>query len=587
MRHIASWPHVARDWLIGDEPAAGDVTHGAPHRPRVLFFACVVSYFLYLAAMQPGLVLGGEMWAEAGTNYFPTASAPSLVMRFLSTDAGYIPLPQRILAYVGYALDLPARSMPYFYNWSAILITAAMIASFCLAPFRTLVRNDFLRLCTVVAVLLVADFQTRTFINFSYFATFFIAIVAALAFVQRRTEVPRWAWSIPVLMISKPAVLAALPAMIVTAAVGKRRFRLITLAATLTGLAQVAQMAIIYPRSFFVWREYSTAQKVLASIEYFFGFLGSFFLGRGDGQASLHPSWCIGLGVALVCICAVTIARRRNRGAALVLVGLSLVYFNVLLNSFALSAKWNVDNMSLIVVEPLWRYDIAVYFGVVLVVLGLVVAVAEPAVCRRAWHRAIGPVVFLCWFLGSGWAAASRTLNTAPVFPEVGSSQWQAMADVIDSGQPVCVPVDPLEMMFERNCRQLNALVGGYGWPRVFAFDNLQTQDGVSAITLEPPPPTRGGRLISLALVLKPQGSLTVALHAQAALNLRDGTVRYLTGFRELPPSGGLVMVAGEGATPVDDIQSVRFELSAPVALGHTENWQGLARVPVVFWMGN
>ena len=587
MRRMISCPRAVRDWLLRSDPTVEDAACTSQRRPLLFFVFCLLAYGVYLVAMQPGWVLGGEIWAEAGTNYFPNAGSPSLAVRFLSTDAGYIPLPQRILAYAGHALNLPARSIPYYYTWSAILITGAMVAAFCLRPFRVLVKNDFLRLFTAIAVLLVADFQTRTFINFTYFATFFIAIVSALALADMRSEVPRWAWSIPVLMISKPAVLSALPAMILAALVSRNRFRLIALAATLTGVAQVVQMMIIYPNSFFIWHKYSTAQKVVASIEYFFGFLGSFFLGRGIDREWLDPVMSIGVGIGLLCACFVTVLKKRNNACALILIGLVLVYFNLLLNSFALSAKWNVDNMKLIVEEPLWRYNIGVYFGVVLVVVGWIAAVAEAPVSSRSWQKAIAPALFLSWFLGSGWCAASRALNSTPDFPVLNSSQWQFMAEAIDSGQAVCVPVDPIDMMFERDCRQLNSQVGGFQWPTVFNFQGLSARDGGSEITLEPPPSTLGRKLISLALVLKPEAGQSVMLHAKAALMLKDGTVRYLAGFRQLQPSGGLVMVAGNGTTPVDEIQAVTFQFSTPVELGYSENWGGYQHVPVVFWMGN
>ena len=163
--------------------------------PRRYFALCIALYVCYLLAMQPALLLDGEMWAEMATNYYANAQAPSLVARLMSTDAGYIPLPQRLLALLFHALALPASSIPYAYSWTAILLTAAMVGSFCLGPFRRVVQSDGLRLLVALSVLALADYETRTFINFTYFAAFFILILSALALVSDKMDAPPgWAW---------------------------------------------------------------------------------------------------------------------------------------------------------------------------------------------------------------------------------------------------------------------------------------------------------------------------------------------------------------------------------------------------------
>lgn len=235
------WPHILRKWLFaGDDIVKADA--GSEHRPFSLFLLCIVSYCLYLILMQPSWVLGGEMWAEMGSNYFPAASSPSILVKLFTTDAGYIPLPQRILAACGDLLNFSASSIAYFYTWSAIVLTGAMIGVFCLKPFRLLVSNDFLRFFSAITILLIADFETRTFINFTYFSAFFIAILTALALVDRSRDVPWWAWFIPIMILSKPTVLSVLPAMIVVAYVSKARFRLITALAVLFCFGQMIQM---------------------------------------------------------------------------------------------------------------------------------------------------------------------------------------------------------------------------------------------------------------------------------------------------------------------------------------------------------
>ncbi|NKC48732.1 hypothetical protein HED54_12175 [Ochrobactrum anthropi ATCC 49188] len=81
-------------------------------------------FFLYIlpVAYATKLGIGGGMWAEMATNYYPNANASSFVQKLLSTDAGYIPAPQRLIALVGNQLNLPAATIPYFYTWSSIFL---------------------------------------------------------------------------------------------------------------------------------------------------------------------------------------------------------------------------------------------------------------------------------------------------------------------------------------------------------------------------------------------------------------------------------------------------------------------------------
>ena len=138
--------------------------------PRRYFALCIALYVCYLLAMQPALLLDGEMWAEMATNYYANAQAPSLVARLMSTDAGYIPCHSASspCCFMPWRYPPPAFHTPY--SWTAILLTAAMVGSFCLSPFRRVVQSDGLRLLVALSVLALADYETRTFINFTYFA---------------------------------------------------------------------------------------------------------------------------------------------------------------------------------------------------------------------------------------------------------------------------------------------------------------------------------------------------------------------------------------------------------------------------------
>ena len=171
-------------------------------RPFLLFLFVIFVYSLFMIFTQPAYTLRGAMYAETATNYFTNANSDSYLDKFFATDAAYIPLPQRIIAYLGHILDLSAAIITYFYTWSAIILTAAMVGSFCLMPFRALIANDATRLLLSLCVLLMVEPSTRVFINFTYFSIFFIAVIISLAITQRSKKVPIYSWFIPFFMIS-------------------------------------------------------------------------------------------------------------------------------------------------------------------------------------------------------------------------------------------------------------------------------------------------------------------------------------------------------------------------------------------------
>jgi hypothetical protein len=585
MKQIISCPNLIRDWLLKKNEPYNRIQIDNSSRPNLYFIFCIVFYCLYLIVLQPNWVLGGEMWAEMATNYFPNASASSIAIRLFSTDAGYIPLPQRIVAYVGSALSLPASAIPYFYTWSAILITGGMVGVICLKPFRALVKSDLLRFFTAIAVLLIADFESRTFINFTYFVGFFAAIVTALAFVEKSDDVPWWAWFIPILMISKPAVLSALPAMIMVAFVSKTRFRLITLAVMLFCLAQIIRMMFSHSAGAFVsTNEFNVIEKLYSSVKYFVGFLGAFLAGKAVSTEFYRP---VLFGFGLLVVCIFTIFKKRTNASALILVGLSLLFFNVFLNSFALSDSWNI-NMERLNGAPLYRHIIVGYFGVVLVVVGLIATFLDNGLSSsRSWIRRInaGPAVFCSWFVFSGWFLFAGTINRAPGSPTIYNSQWQIMANAIDSGQATCVPIDPLGWMFQRNCFQLNPDIDGSTWGKPLDFESVKVDGGNSAISINPPSSALSKRMISLAVLIKPQAEQSILINAEAVLKMKNGDTKYLIGSRQLAAAGGLLMLTGRGATPISEIEAVTLKFSAPVDLAFVPIES--RNKPVVFWMGN
>jgi hypothetical protein len=149
----------------------------------------------------------------------------------------------------------------------------------------------------------------------------------------------------------------------------------------------------------------------------------------------------------LVFLCGLGLAvfKLKLRVNALILVGISLLFFNVLLNAFALSDIWG-PGMAVLVEAPVGRHIIVGFFGCILVVAGLF---SLPIYFRKGpstnWlSQNFCALLFAGWFMGVGWISYAVSISRDPVSPMVNNSQWQYMAKEIDADiRPLCVPIDP------------------------------------------------------------------------------------------------------------------------------------------------
>jgi len=529
--------------------------------------------------------LSDNMWVESGVNYFPNSRTPSLAAKLFSLDFGYVPLPQRIIAAIGTLFNFPASSIPYFYKWSATLLTAAMVGTFCLKPFRALVQNDLLRLLTAIVVLLVAPFEDKLFLNFTYFSSFFIAIITALALVEKSKNVPRWSWFIPVLVVSKPAVLSVLPAMICVALVSKTRFRFITLISGFFCLGQLIRLAFSHATGVGIvsTNKFSLIEKLYATAAYFLHLLGAF---SARDFFYRHPHQIIWIGLGLLIICCLIVIKKRCQSNALVLVGLSLLFFNVLLNVFGLSDEWNITALRNLSDVPIQRHIIGGYFGTILMIVGLIAAYTNRRIDpERSWSNYVGPIIFLSWFVLSGWFTASRPIDFfAKDESMMHAGLWTSMADAIDSQDALGVPVAPLGWVFQKNCVLMNSeKLPLMTYP--YKFKSSSMKDDTSIIFLEPPHTTYK-YLISFAVLIRPKGVQSLSVNATAVVKMKDGITQYLVGARQLPAtSGGLLMLTGRESISLKDIQSITIKFNMPIEMGYFS--EKAKDQPIILWLGN
>lgn len=550
-----------RNTIVGTEEIDSSIGGG---NSKLFFLLLLTFYILYLSLFQSKWVFSGEMWAEMATNYFTNSLAPQLHVRLFSTDAGYIPLPQRIIATFGSSLALPARAIPYYYTWAGIVGTGLLVGSFCLAEFRSLVRSDGLRFAVALAILLPVDFETRTFINFTYFGAFFCAVVTALAYVERTRTIPAWSWFVPFLMISKPALLAVLPAMIIVSITSGTRFRAITITTLFFCAAQFMQIWLSHSGGqFSAANHFSFYEKIDASVRYTLGISGAFLLGLVLSGEYYKP---VMLGSLLLALSTLVLLFNRSRSSALILVGLCLISFNVVLNCFALPDAWN-SNMSMVQNVPVYRHIQVALFGEVLLVVGLIEASCGRffGYYSRRFSSVAGLTLFTLWFVFSGWLPFSGRINRLPESPALGNSQWSALSSKIDAPGAVCVPIDPYGWYFTRGCGFLNADPASRISP--FTYGSVRFS-GISSVTFEAHVVETGKHLISISFPARSHSAAGVSMTGTANVISNGVVVGTLSGSKYLDAGGGSVYLSTSTPIKIEREFEIRLEFNSPVDLG-------------------
>jgi hypothetical protein len=266
---------------------------------------------------------------------------------------------------------------------------------------------------------------------------------------------------------------------------------------------------------------------------------------------------------------------------------LSLLFFDMTLSCFAITGVWNVQ-MARLADVAIERHILLGYFGVVLVVVGLIAAFSETGLIRRhRWLTHSGAALFFAWFCLTGWLSMSGKLNRQPGPPQTNISQWQTMSAAIDSGKPVCVPVDPFGMMYQRDCEDFQNIYLKFVFifKAEFEFSPLPMEGNHSVLEMSPPESVQGKKLMALSILLRPKATSAIAVDVDAALVFKDGSIRHLAGYRHLPATGGLIMLSSKDAIPLDDVQQVKFTVSSAADLAYLK--YPTERDPIVQWMGN
>jgi hypothetical protein len=547
------------------------------------FLLIIVLFSLFNILLNPWST-SGEMWAEMATNYYKISQEGNAYAQLTAADHGYIPLSQRILAFLISSSGVFSDLLAYMYTWSAIFVSALLVGTFSLHHFRTLVSNDITRALISMAVLVALDWETATFINFAYLNTFFISIFVALAVQKNAEDAPFIAFFIPFLIVGKVYVLAIAPIMLIAILFVKVRYK------------KIFKVSLILAGLHFLYilDSYLSIQTLNngSGTSFFSKFISSFYyfglynlrdlLGL-EAFSLLFNSVSKGLslifGWLFISISIYTIYVKRSLASPLIIIGLVLSFGTYFLNSFINAPSFNINNPSVSTV--LYRHVITGFIGFIFIFVGIIESwLGQNRSEMVSKYSTL--VIFLSWFYLSGWLGIALQ-NSKPGFI---TSKWQVNAKLIDSANAnrPCVPIDPYPWVYNYgpdhienkiHCDYISKLTFGVGAYKSLGYDqkfHLSINDKLRHFSVK-----------SFMFAVKSFDNSNYMLTMKLTANMLDGKTFVFVGQQEVRSYDTMLFATSMNNifVPIDQIVSIDVELNLPALV-----WSDLLGVPDPSWMG-
>jgi hypothetical protein len=542
----------------------------------IIILAGIVFNFLKF----PHFLLKGSMWAEMGVNYFPNAKSNDILTKLFSTDSGYIPFGLRIISALYSLLEIPTVVIPFLYSITAILGTGLMVGFFCLKRFRVLVESDFLRFIICLFITFAADFETRTYINFTYFSVFFIFINLVMFYKQ---EIKNYVFfSFPVLIFSKPILLSFLPLLFFVFFSMKRTLVQKTTFLLILLVTVIQSLTIIRSNSQNKFQQDTTItllSKVRNIFVYFFGLFSVPFNEFFKTNLSIK----ILLGISFVLLSIYIANRAKNQLSKLTYFAIFSLFMISIVDCVAISNTFG-SNFSLLFGLPLFRYlipivDIGILLLTSTVLNGWSLLVSKPIFpVSKAIKQNFGNL-FLVSILIPATLISVKNIHE-PTAPTLFNSQWGKMASLYDSGKPVCIPIDPAGWTLERDCRLLNS---DLNWMYFGGFSQSLLVKANVGYSINIPKSNNWNELQAVGILLKPSSVTDSMILSSLTIKMIGGGETHLTQVDASNSSGFLLFFNLDEPVQVSKIKTLSFQSSRDMNLGHLSQSSDL---PAVLWYG-
>ncbi len=474
------------------------------------YFILTIGLYFLFRQLSSSFDWKGVMYAEAATEYFHFAKNGTFYERFLDPDAGYIPLIARVFAYLVHLLGVKNSQIPYFYTYVSMAISALLVSVFNLKRFRILIENDILRFYLSLFILIVIDFETESFINFSIFCSWFIFINVLVAVIKKDSIPPFYTYLIPVMMVTKPHVLALLPVIILSTFFVNKKYRTIFLFAILFSFIQITQLAnssINIAMPVYQISNYTFSDKLIASLVYFVSYLGMMFSPL-FGRIPFYYSTIFGIIILLLSLVVVI---KTNKYSVIVFMGLCTIFFVFIINTFGIPTLWNLNEFRFL--QNIDRWVFVAFVGYIFILYSIVITF------KLHTNKSLFFTLFFllnCWVIKGVFndrernytifVLAKKALTSVekiipaeaqnyliPIIEKANkrlekepiSSQWNVLANDMDKEKKctVCIPIESYPWIYGENCKYIQTIIpegGKYIKVKANEFIKIELPAGIN-----------------------------------------------------------------------------------------------------------
>lgn len=389
-------------------------------------------------------------------------------------------------------------------------------------------------------------------------------------------------------MISKPILISLTPLFLISIFIAKNRIN--KYLASLVVLSALIQLFILQ-NSASIGLGYSSSVSAdqhgwaKSVAQYFFGFLSGFSLGPENQLPTLNREIFAGILIFLFAI--ISLIPRNPRARIIITSGLVSLLFSVIFLVFTSPHGFNVNDSGGYLAEiRIESRTITILTSVLFIILGILYVISElventlRARTESLKFNGASQFIFaalLIWFIPfSGWyyADAVATQVRQPFF--TGTSQWQSSATRIQSNQsPICVPVDPIEWTWGRNC---NLLYSSFTSETDLVFKEVEHQNLVLPSEL-----ASNNELVGLLVASKTIGGQNHLISAKLTISLLNGEHVLFLGQKDCSSAGCGIYLTGQSSVKINEITSIELEIS-PIALIAVQNE---SEYPETIWYGN
>jgi hypothetical protein len=197
---------------------------------------------------------------------------------------------------------------------------------------------------------------------------------------------------------------------------------------------------------------------------------------------------------------------------------------------------------------------------------------------RISWNR-IANAALSVFLILSVFSASSKIHQ--PISPALFNSQWVRMSAVIESGDPVCVPLDPAGWTYGRGCRLLNS---DFKWDRFGGYNSGIVVRHDETYKLDIPKNTGWTGLQGLGLLIKPRTNENLRMFANLNIELKTKEILKVETFQNANARGSMLFFHLPEAVLFENVSSMNLETSIDVIVGIQSP---LKSDPATLWYGN